>query len=79
MLAQAGDWREQGLGSALLAGLERRLTARGIQRISALLPHRTGKIPRKHPTPRRCSLRPPGDRQNDFRQSRGVTAGLALR
>lgn len=38
MLAQASDWREQGLGSALLAGLERRLAARGIQRISALLP-----------------------------------------
>ncbi len=38
MLAQALDWREQGLGSALLAGLERRLTARGVRRISALLP-----------------------------------------
>lgn len=38
MLAQARDWREQGLGSALLAGMEDRLTNQGIRRISALLP-----------------------------------------
>ena len=38
MLAQARDWREQGLGSALLAGMEDRLTNQGIRRFSALLP-----------------------------------------
>lgn len=38
LLAQAADWRDQGLGSALLAGIEDRLTSQGIQRISALLP-----------------------------------------
>jgi GNAT superfamily N-acetyltransferase len=38
MLAQAREWREQGLGSALLAGMEDRLTSQGIRRISALLP-----------------------------------------
>ncbi|PRB43019.1 AAA family ATPase [Arthrobacter sp. MYb23] len=38
MLAQASAWRGQGLGSALLAGLERRLADQGIRRISALLP-----------------------------------------
>ncbi|XAS67217.1 GNAT family N-acetyltransferase [Micrococcaceae bacterium Sec5.7] len=38
MLAQAADWREQGVGSALLDGLEKRLTSRGVFRISALLP-----------------------------------------
>jgi GNAT superfamily N-acetyltransferase len=37
MLAQAADWRDQGLGSALLAGLESRLMARGVLRISALV------------------------------------------
>src|SRR5688500_10036226 len=37
LLAQAADWRDQGLGSALLAGIEDRLTSQGIQRISALL------------------------------------------
>lgn len=37
MLAQAADWRGQGLGSALLTGLESRLTSRGVFRISALL------------------------------------------
>lgn len=38
MLAQDREWREQGLGSALLAGMEDRLTGQGIRRISALLP-----------------------------------------
>ncbi|WP_457967875.1 GNAT family N-acetyltransferase [Arthrobacter sp. D1-29] len=38
MLAQAADWRQQGLGSALLAGIEGRLTSQRIRRISALLP-----------------------------------------
>lgn len=38
MLAQSREWREQGLGSALLAGMEDRLTSQGIQRVSALLP-----------------------------------------
>jgi GNAT superfamily N-acetyltransferase len=37
MLAQAPDWRDQGLGSALLTALESRLTSRGVLRISALL------------------------------------------
>ncbi|WP_211881635.1 ATP-binding protein [Pseudarthrobacter albicanus] len=37
-LAQAKEWREQGLGSALLAQAEARLAARGVRRISALLP-----------------------------------------
>lgn len=37
MLAQAADWRDQGLGSALLSGLESRLMARGVLRISALV------------------------------------------
>jgi transitional endoplasmic reticulum ATPase len=38
MLAQAREWREQGLGSALLAGIEGRLTGQRVRRISALLP-----------------------------------------
>lgn len=38
LLAQAKEWREQGLGSALLAGIESRLASHGIRRISALLP-----------------------------------------
>lgn len=38
MLAQDPGRREQGLGSALLGGLEERLIARGVSRISALLP-----------------------------------------
>ena len=38
LLAQDRQWREQGLGSALLAGMEDRLTSQGIRRISALLP-----------------------------------------
>lgn len=38
LLAQASDWREQGLGSALLSGLEGRLAAHNVRRISALLP-----------------------------------------
>ncbi|MFF1830507.1 ATP-binding protein [Paenarthrobacter sp. NPDC058040] len=37
-LAQAKEWRERGLGSALLAQAEARLAARGVRRISALLP-----------------------------------------
>lgn len=38
LLAQAREWREQGLGSALLAGLEGRLASHSVRRISALLP-----------------------------------------
>jgi transitional endoplasmic reticulum ATPase len=38
LLAQSKEWREQGLGSALLAGLEARLRTRSVRRISALLP-----------------------------------------
>ncbi|WP_457973657.1 ATP-binding protein [Arthrobacter sp. D1-17] len=38
LLAQDRQWREQGLGSALLAGMEDRLTSQGIRGISALLP-----------------------------------------
>lgn len=38
MLAQANEWRDQGLGSALLAGIEGRLATHSIRRISALLP-----------------------------------------
>lgn len=38
LLAQDREWRDQGLGSALLAGMEDRLTSQGIRRISALLP-----------------------------------------
>src|SRR4051794_12198215 len=37
LLAIAGDWREHGLGSAMLTELERRLMARGVHRLSALL------------------------------------------
>jgi GNAT superfamily N-acetyltransferase len=37
MLALAGDWRGRGLGSAMLAELEKRLMARGVHRLSALL------------------------------------------
>ncbi|WP_433560681.1 ATP-binding protein [Nocardia sp. CA-151230] len=43
LVALAGQWRERGIGSALLAELERRLRAQGVRRISALLPtHSTG-------------------------------------
>ncbi|MFE2998178.1 ATP-binding protein [Nocardia sp. NPDC059246] len=43
LVALAGRWRERGIGSALLAELERRLRAQGVRRISALLPsHSTG-------------------------------------
>lgn len=38
LLAQDPAHREQGIGSALLSGLEARITARGVFRISALLP-----------------------------------------
>ncbi|MEE1666701.1 bifunctional GNAT family N-acetyltransferase/ATP-binding protein [Streptomyces sp. WAC07094] len=38
LVALAARWRERGIGSALLAELERRLRARGVRRISALLP-----------------------------------------
>lgn len=38
LVALASRWRERGIGSALLAELERRLRAHGVRRISALLP-----------------------------------------
>ncbi len=38
MLALADEWRGKGLGSAMLAELERRLVQRGVHRLSALLP-----------------------------------------
>ncbi|MEU1415911.1 bifunctional GNAT family N-acetyltransferase/ATP-binding protein [Streptomyces sp. NPDC005731] len=38
LVALAARWRERGIGSALLAELERRLRAHGVRRISALLP-----------------------------------------
>jgi SpoVK/Ycf46/Vps4 family AAA+-type ATPase len=38
LLALAARWRGRGIGSALLAELERRLRALGVRRISALLP-----------------------------------------
>ncbi|GGI99048.1 ATP-binding protein [Streptomyces brasiliensis] len=38
LMALASRWRERGIGSALLAELERRLRALGVRRISALLP-----------------------------------------
>lgn len=38
MLALSDDWRGKGLGSAMLIELERRLTQRGVHRLSALLP-----------------------------------------
>ena len=37
LLALAKDWRGQGLGSAMLTELEKRLMARGVHRLSALL------------------------------------------
>ena len=37
MLALADDWRGRGLGSAMLAELEKRLMGRGVHRMSALL------------------------------------------
>jgi transitional endoplasmic reticulum ATPase len=37
-LALSPDWRNRGLGSELLAALEQRLLARGVSRLSALLP-----------------------------------------
>lgn len=44
MVCQAPDWRDQGLGSALLNGLESRLIQRGIFRISALLPASENRV-----------------------------------
>ncbi|MFF4897082.1 ATP-binding protein [Streptomyces sp. NPDC001068] len=38
LVALASRWRERGIGSALLADLERRLRALGVRHISALLP-----------------------------------------
>ncbi|TXS53151.1 GNAT family N-acetyltransferase [Streptomyces sp. uw30] len=38
LVALASQWRERGIGSALLAELERRLRAMGVRHISALLP-----------------------------------------
>ncbi|WP_435220992.1 ATP-binding protein [Streptomyces sp. Tue6028] len=38
LVALASRWRERGIGSALLAELERRLRAMGVRHISALLP-----------------------------------------
>ena len=37
LVALAKDWRGQGLGSAMLTELEKRLMARGVHRLSALL------------------------------------------
>ncbi|MDX6731696.1 MAG: transitional endoplasmic reticulum ATPase, partial [Baekduia sp.] len=37
LLALANDWRRQGLGSAMLTELEKRLTGAGVHRLSALL------------------------------------------
>jgi transitional endoplasmic reticulum ATPase len=37
LLALANDWRERGLGSAMLGELEKRLMGRGVHRLSALL------------------------------------------
>src|SRR4051794_17329989 len=37
LLAPANDWRGRGLGSAMLTELEKRLMARGVHRLSALL------------------------------------------
>jgi GNAT superfamily N-acetyltransferase len=37
LLALADDWRDQGLGSAMLIELEKRLMGRGVHRLSALL------------------------------------------
>ncbi len=43
LVALAGTWRNRGIGSALLAELERRLRAQGVRRIAALLaPGATG-------------------------------------
>ncbi|MFF3327079.1 ATP-binding protein [Streptomyces sp. NPDC002889] len=43
LVALAGTWRNRGIGSALIAGLERRLRAQGARRIGALLaPGATG-------------------------------------
>lgn len=44
MLGQAAGWRDQGLGSALIAGLESRLSLRGVFRISALLPAAESRV-----------------------------------
>jgi transitional endoplasmic reticulum ATPase len=38
LFALASDWRGRGLGSALLTELEKRVAARGVRRLSALLP-----------------------------------------
>lgn len=38
LLALADDWRGRGLGSTMLTELEKRLTARGVHRLAALLP-----------------------------------------
>jgi transitional endoplasmic reticulum ATPase len=38
LFALADDWREQGLGSAMLTELEKRLISDGVHRLSALLP-----------------------------------------
>ncbi|MHC8505153.1 GNAT family N-acetyltransferase [Pseudonocardia bannensis] len=38
LLAIASDWRDRGLGSAMLIETEKRLTDRGIRRLSAMLP-----------------------------------------
>lgn len=48
MVGQAEDWRGQGLGSALLAGLESRLIQRGVFRISALLPVAESRVKAFH-------------------------------
>ncbi|WP_406304952.1 bifunctional GNAT family N-acetyltransferase/ATP-binding protein [Streptomyces sp. NBC_00885] len=49
LVALASRWRERGIGSALLAELERRLQALGVRRISALLPaHGTGTKALQH-------------------------------
>lgn len=40
LMALANRWRDRGVGSALIADLERRLRSMGVRRISALLPDR---------------------------------------
>ncbi|MFE7657528.1 ATP-binding protein [Streptomyces bottropensis] len=49
LVALASRWRERGIGSALLAELERRLRALGVRHISALLPaHAAGTKALEH-------------------------------
>ncbi|MEU6771097.1 bifunctional GNAT family N-acetyltransferase/ATP-binding protein [Streptomyces sp. NPDC046759] len=79
LVALASRWRERGIGSALLAELERRLRAQGVRHISALLPAGAAGTKALENSGYRCrdgltyfeKLEPPGTANADVLQALG--------